>query len=182
MKFKTDTGAMDSKNYLRLKDKESAKGLLTGEPYEFRKHWVVNKSVLCSEDTQCAHCATGLKSSFSFRVNILINDNGTYVSKVFEQGWSVYEAMRQLNSEYDLEKHLIKISRSGSGPTDTTYSVIPVPDGKVTPEMAKKLIGVQLQDLKHKTEPDRIDHTNGRAPEDNFKPIPAFDSDEAIPF
>lgn len=178
MKFKADSGAMDSKNYLRLKDKDSVKGLFVGEPYEFRKHWVGNKTAACSEDTLCAHCAAGLKSSFGFRVNFLIKENETYVSKVFEQSWTTYEAMRNLNQEYDLEKHLVKISRSGSGPTDTAYSIIPVPNGLVTPELAKKLMLVPLQDIKHKDEPERIESK----PLLNVVQEPAFDTLEEIPF
>ena len=74
MKFKEATGAMDSKNYLRLKDKESAKGLFVGEPYEFRQHWIGNRSSLCSEDAACPQCSTGLKSSFRFLTATHIED------------------------------------------------------------------------------------------------------------
>jgi len=53
MKFKENSGAMDSKNYLRLKDKESARGLFVGDLYEFHSHWGTNRSYLCSDDEKC---------------------------------------------------------------------------------------------------------------------------------
>lgn len=178
MKFKENSGAMDSKNYLRLKDKESATGVFAGDFYEYRQHWVTNKSALCSEDNLCAHCAQGLKSSFRFRINFITKDkDGIYQPMVFEQGWTVYNAMRDLHNEYDLEKHIVKITRSGSGPTDTAYSILPIKNGTVTPESAKALSKIDLQDLKHKNDPDII-----HLPANNFVPAPAFDSDEAIPF
>lgn len=177
MRFKEASGAMDSKNYVRIKDKESVKGIFSGEPYEFRKHWVSNKSVICSEDNHCSHCLTGLKSSFAFRVNFIINDNGSYVSKIFEQGWTVYESLRNLNLEYPLEQHIVKISRSGSGPTDTTYSILPVPNGIVTNEIKEKINMVKLQDLKHALEPERINSNLGKT-----EITPPMFNDEELPF
>lgn len=156
MKFTAEAGSMDSKNYLRLKDKESAKGLFVGEPYHFRVHWVTNKTVLCSEDNQCANCNKGIKGSFRFRISFIVKEGANYVAKIFEQGWTVYEALQHLNGDYDLEKHLVKISRSGSGPSDTSYAIIPLPDGKVTPPLAAKLALIKLHDLKHKLEPEKM--------------------------
>lgn len=177
MKFPVEAGSMDSKNYLRLKDKESAKGLFVGDPYHFRMHWVQNKSVLCSEDNQCPHCNQGLKSSFRFRISFITKDGDDYVAKIFEQGWTVYETLQHLNADYDLEKHLVKISRSGSGPSDTSYTILPVPNGELTPELAKKLAAVPLHDLRHKLDAEKT--TTKR---NNFTPEPAFNSDEEIPF
>ena len=184
MKFTAEAGSMDSKNYLRLKDKESVRGLFIGDPYVFRMHWVQNKGVLCSEDNMCSHCSIGLKSSFRFRVNFMVNiAPEKYEAKIFEQGWTVYDAMRQLNGDYDLEKHLVKISRSGSGPSDTSYSVIPVPKGEITPELTKVLGMIKLHDLRHKVDSDKIStSTDVQVPNKDYVPEPAFDSDQEIPF
>lgn len=182
MKFKEASGAGDSKNYLRLKDKESSKGLLVGEPYDFKSHWVGNKTVLCSEDNLCANCAQGFKPGFRFRVNFIVKEGEGYVAKVFEQGWTVYQALSQLNQVYDLEKTLVQISRFGSGQNDTTYSILPVPKGEVGPDLAKKLAAVPLHDLKHKDEPQRVESKGTGKVDANFVPEPAFDSDESIPF
>lgn len=178
MKFNAESGAMDSKNYLRLKDKESAVGLFVGEPYDFRGHWTGKQLDLCSEDNLCSHCATGLKSTFRFRSNIIVKEGESYVARIFEQAWTVYETMKKLNSEYDLEKHLVRISRSGTGLSDTAYSIIPVKDGEVKPELAKKLAVIPLHDLKHKDDPKRTEQKS----DSSFHPEPAFDSTEELPF
>lgn len=178
MKFKENSGAMDSKNYLKLKDKESATGIFVGDFYEYRQHWVTNRSELCSEDNLCPHCAQGLKSSFRFRINFITKDkDGNYQALVFEQGWTVYNAMRELHSEYDLTKHIVKITRSGSGKSDTSYSILPIKNGAVTPELGNRLCGLTLQDLKHKNDAERLDLPSG-----NSAPPPAFDSEESLPF
>lgn len=183
MEFKAENGSMDSKNYLRLKDKESVKGVFAGEPYSFRRHWVVNKSVPCTEDLKCPHCIAGLRATFSFRINFLIKENDNYVCKIFEQGWSVYQLLKQINSEYDLEKHIVKISREGSGPNDTNYTILPVPNGLIKDDLAKKLIKIELHDLKHKVETETQHSKQTESPASSyFEPIPTFDSDEELPF
>lgn len=134
------------KNYLKLKSGESAKGVFRGEPFDFRQHWHNNRSAVCT-GTDCILCAEGNNSSFRFRINFVTNENGTYTAKVFEQGGKTYDALRSLHeSDYDLERTVIKITRSGSR-NDTTYSVVPVPRGDVTDEMEKKISEVKLNDL-----------------------------------
>lgn len=180
MKFPAEAGASDSKNYLRLKDKESATGIFIGDPYEFRTHWAGTKSDLCSEDSTCPHCAQGIKSSFRFRINFIIKEGAQYVAKVFEQGWTTYLILKQLHEgDYNLEKHVMKISRSGSGPHDTVYSILPTPNGIVSSQTASQLIKVQLQDLKHKDIDSKADVEKKNT---DFTPEPAFDDEDSIPF
>lgn len=180
MKFSAEGGSTDSKNYLRLKDKDSARGVFVGDPYEFRMHWVGGRSVLCSEDANCKHCAMDLKSSFRFRINFIIKGENGYEAKIFEQGWTTYNALKELHEgDYNLENHLMKISRSGSGQHDTTYSIIPVPKGEITAEQAKALVKVPLHDLKHKEEAQVKDSPDK---DPNWIPEPAFDTDSEIPF
>lgn len=181
MKFRSEAGATDTKNYLRLKDGESATCIFMGDPYEFRTHWANNKSVLCTEDARCAQCSMGEKSAFRFRVNVIIKETTGYVSKVFEQGWTTYIALKNLHEgDYNLEKYVMKISRKGSGPHDTSYSIIPIPKGDITPQIASKIVSVPLQDLKHKDDPatDKAQETQ----KDDFSPSPAFNDDDEIPF
>lgn len=178
MKFKIE-GSTDSKNYLRLKDKDSVKGLFVGDPYEFRTHWAGQSSHLCSEDNNCERCASGEKSTFRFRQNFIVKNETSYESKILEQGWTVYCTLKGLHEgEYDLEKHLMVISRVGSGKNDTTYSIVPAKNGEVTPTLAATLAKVPLIELRHKEEfleaPVK--------PHKDFVPEPAFDNDEQIPF
>jgi hypothetical protein len=133
------------KDYLKLKPGESIRGVFRGSPYRFRQHWENNVSSIC--ESECSLCQQGKKASFRFRINFLTLENGAYVAKVFEQGGKVYDALSALNeSDYDLERTVVKITRNGNG-TDTTYSVVPVPKGDVSDELEKKLIEVKLNEL-----------------------------------
>lgn len=181
MKFKSEAGAADSKNYLRLKNGESAIVIFVGDPYEFRTHWANNRSVLCTEDKSCPHCNMGEKSTFRFRANVIIRDATGYISKIFEQGWATYLALKNLHEgDYNLEKYIMKISRKGSGRHDTSYSIIPVPTGEITPAIASRIVGIPLQDLKHKEDPVMAQGENQKDSE--FVPMSVFDDEDSIPF
>lgn len=174
MKFKTKIE--DSRNYLRLKDGESVFGVFRGDLFEYKLHWAENRSVVCSESSQCELCQTGNKAKFRFRVNFLEKEGNTFIAKIFEQGWAVYDALRTMNeTDYDLEKYAMKISRKGFG-LNTAYSILPVPNGMVREETEKKLMAIQLNDLGH------IGETEKEAPK--IKPLEPMVTDtyEDIPF
>lgn len=181
MKFKA-ASAMDSKNYLRLKDKDTVKGIFQGEPYEFKTHWNGKQSELCSEDSVCPHCAVGLKAKFRFRINFVMKEGDAYVAKIFEQGWTVYNTLKDLSTEYDLENYIVKIGRSGSGINDTVYSIVPVPSGAVLPQTKAILQKVELMDLRFESKDQPQPSKEGKILDPDFKATPAFDSDEEIPF
>lgn len=163
----------DTRNFLKLKDSESAKGVFRGDIYYFRTHWNQNKSSLCPGKDKCELCATGDKSKFRFRVNFVAVEGDTLVAKIVEQGWDFHEVLRTLNEgDYQLEKYFMKITRHGEK-LNTSYSVIPMPDGLVTAIREEKLSAVKLNDLKHITEAENA------APAMDTPP-PITDSD--IPF
>lgn len=144
-------GGEDSKSFLKLKDKESVRGVFRGDPYDFKKHWTGTRSEVCLGQG-CALCAAdpGKKPSFRFRINILVKDEkGAYVSKIFEQGWTVYLQLADLHKVYPLDKTVMRITRSGSGQNDTHYSILPEPRGDVTPQMEALFSKVPLQVLHH---------------------------------
>ena len=184
MRFKSEGGgAMDSKNFLRLKDKESAKGLFVGDPYEFKVHWNGKASDLCTQDNRCAHCSLGDKPKFRFRMNFIIHENGTYIAKVFEQGWNTYLSLKELHEgEYNLENHLVVISRSGSGANDTRYSILPAKNGDLKPDQLRAVMSAPLQDLTHKEEPRYNNNVGSGKIDPDYAPEPAFDDDEKLPF
>src|SRR5258706_16459552 len=95
MKFKDSTEG--TKNLLKLKDKDTIRGVFRGEIYDFRQHWEGNKSFPCPGKTQCDKCAKGDKSSFRFKVNFIIKENGMYIAKVWDQGWTVYQLLKALH-------------------------------------------------------------------------------------
>lgn len=147
MKFRDKSSGGGKKNFLKLKAGESVRGVFRGDPVDFRQHWVGGRGIICKGEVNCPLCKEGDKAGFRFRLNFIMNENGAYVSKVFEQGWHVYKDLKALHEgDYDLEKHLMKITRQGSD-QKTTYSIVPVPNGIITKEIEEKITSVPLQDL-----------------------------------
>jgi hypothetical protein len=161
MKFE-DHGSQDQNNYLQLKkDKDQATGVFRGEPFVYRKHWLKDASgtrtVLCVPDA-CPHCAAGNKSSFGFKIAFITKENGAYAAKVWDQGWTVYNQLKDLNADYPLEKTIVKIKRSGTG-QDTTYMILPESSGHVVkPETEAAIALIALPDLNPAPQP--VHHAN----------------------
>lgn len=150
MKFKPKSE--DLRNFLKLKPGETAQGVFRGELYDFRTHWADNRSTICP-GSECEICKLGQKSKFRFRVNFIVKeDQDTYVAKVIEQGWTFYEVLRALNEgDYELEKYVMKVTRQGSG-LNTSYTVIPLPNGLVSSDLEQKITSIPLNNLGHVTE------------------------------
>lgn len=143
------SGSEDSKSFVKLKDKESVRGVFRGDVHKFRQHWVGMKSEVCTGTADCPGCKAqpNKKPAFRFRLNMVVKEGEGYVAKIFEGGWTTFEQLIEINKEIPLENHLVKISRSGTG-MDTTYTVIALPNGTVTPEQEAKLKQVTLLDLR----------------------------------
>lgn len=149
--------------FLKLKDRESIKGIIRGEPFKFFSKWKNGKSSPSEEGDP--------EAKFRFRVNILINENGNYIARIWEQGAISFNSLVDLAEHYDLNETILTITRNGSG-TDTTYSIIPLPN-KLDVESLRKIRAVQLNELAPKVKPDS--HPDfGNAPSDF--------NDEVIPF
>lgn len=148
MQFKQASQSLTSNSFVRLKANESIVGVFRGEPYEFKTHWLNGASEKCIGDA-CALCKDRIKPTFRFRLNFITKDSaGSYTAKIFEQGWNVYRALADLTSAgHDLEKNVVKITRYGSGKNDTSYSVVPTPNGQVSEPLEKTLSQVKLYDL-----------------------------------
>lgn len=187
MKFQAADGSgEDGKSFLKLKDKESVKGVFRGDPYEFKKHWKDNRPLMCT-GPGCPLCASDPKKpSFKFRLNILVNENGQYVSKIFEQGWTVYCQLKDLNADYPLENTVVKITRSGSGVNDTSYSILPAPGGAVTPALEATLSKVPLQVLTQNEDHSQTEHAPAPGPLAANPPVadqqPNFEDLGDLPF
>lgn len=154
MYFPAKKQGSGSKDFIRLKDGESVVGILSGTPIDFKTHWVNNGTKICSfyTDGTCQYCEQGMSPAFRFKVNFIIQENGMYVAKILEQGWTVYEALEALNTDYDLESWAIRITRKGSDKSNTTYSVVPLPSGKLDDVKMKALKMIKLHDLGIKKE------------------------------
>lgn len=112
-----------AREFVKLKDGESIKGVFLGEPFIYRQHWLEGRSQVCTASA-CGSCAEGEKPTFRFRLNFAVEDQGAWGVKILEQGWGFFNDLRALNDEYPLEKHVIKITRMGTG-TDTRYQLMP---------------------------------------------------------
>lgn len=118
MKFRDDLPDSGGGSFLRLKDKESIVGVFVGDLHEFFTLWKDKVSTIVPEGTS--------KASFRFRVNFVIKEGDGYVAKIFEQGKTVYKQLLEINKEYPLETIAVKITRQGSGVSDTEYFFMPM--------------------------------------------------------
>ena len=141
MKFKNTDELPEgggSKHFLKLKDKESVQGIFRGDLHEFYVLWENGKSREVMPGTPGA--------KFRFRINFVIKESTGYVAKIFEQGLVVYNQLRELHDEYELDKIVVKITRNGTG-TDTTYSALPLLKQAITKETMKFLDTMPLLPL-----------------------------------
>lgn len=164
MKFNASGGSengIDSKNFIRLKnDKQSVVGVFRGDPFDYKTHWISNRTQTC-KGSNCSYCANGNKPQFKFLVNFVIYENNQYMVKIFEQGWTVYESMKALNEDFDLEKTIVKITRRGTGRDNTTYSILPIPGNpRLTPERERMIAALSLYDLKELIYPENPNQKN----------------------
>lgn len=133
MKFKdlpTNDGS-GSLPFLKMKDGDKVYGVLKGELHEFHQIWNTDKKIV----------PAGTKgASFRFQVNVIVKEGANYVAKVWEQGATVYRALKDLHESYPLESTVVEIKRSGSTKDDTYYSVLPLPPSKQPGQQAWAVI------------------------------------------
>ena len=160
MKFnQSPSNGGGSNLFIHLKDGESVKGILRGSNRVFYSRWAGTKSEDCQKGDDGAR--------FRFKLNLVVNEDGEYKAKIFEQGPSVYNALKELAEDYNLEETVIKISRKGGG-LETKYTVMPMPD-KLAETQLKSLSNVELNPLDPQ---DSKDSDSGSS----------FDTNEEIPF
>lgn len=148
MKFRDLPDSGGSKNFVKLKDKESISGIFMGDVHEFFTVWENGKTKHVPEDTPGA--------SLRFRVNFVVKEGAVYVPKIFEQSKTVYRQLSELHEEYDLESIVVKITRNGSGKNDTTYSFLPILKQPLSAQAVEHLKTIQLLPL--------VDHEHSQAP------------------
>lgn len=141
-----------SKNFLKLKDKESVTGIFRGDIHDYYAIWENSKSREVSETTP--------GGTFRFRVNFVVKDGSNYIVKIFENGISVYRQLAELHSEYNLEDTVVKITRNGTG-TDTTYSILPLLKQQLTKEAKTFLETLELLPLESKQNSQAYVDKNG---------------------
>ena len=146
MKFKDNVASGGGgKHFLKFKAGDKYSGVLRGDPHDFKTHWGDKNSTICVGE-ECIECRAGKKPTFRFRLNMVVNENGAYVAKIFEQGAKAYNYLKALSQDYDLEKTVVKIQRHGSTKDDTSYVVTPLPV-QLTEKDLEKIAAVKLHDL-----------------------------------
>jgi hypothetical protein len=138
LKFDKDPKT-DGGKFIKLKDGETVMGILRGTVEDFYVLWDNKVSTRVPEGTP--------KAKFRFRVNLVTMDaEGNLEAKILEQGPTLYKSLKELSQDYDLEKTVIKIKRSGSGLNDTEYAIIPLPK-QPSDKTLKALESLQLLPL-----------------------------------
>lgn len=156
-----------SKNYLKIKDKESVRGVIVGEMHHFYVKWLNGKSLPAEMSDS--------EAKVRFKCNFATTDEtGSLSMKIWEFPYTIFEQLKAINEDYPLDATKIKITRSGTG-TETTYQIIPLVTAKdtLTNQQALAIKGLPVHALDKKMQPPGASDAR-----DSFKGI---DPDE-IPF
>ena len=100
--------------FIKLKDGDAIEGVFMGEPHTFYS--------IFQDPTEYGERVEG--SSFKFRVNFFVKEDGKWEAKMFSGGVTVRDLILDAKDEYGLDT-IFKIKRTGSGKDDTRYSVLP---------------------------------------------------------
>jgi hypothetical protein len=85
-------------------------------------------------------------ASSAFRVNIVLMEDGKFVTKVWEFGVTIYNMLADIHEEYPLDSTKIKVTRRGTG-KDTEYGVLPILKDKLTDKHMAEIAKLPLLNL-----------------------------------
>lgn len=170
-KFESSSGD-GGKNFFKLKDGESAKGVFRGEIHEFRIKWEGGRSVVIEN-------ADPSKNN-RFKLNFVVYEEGRFVPKIWEFSLMVYGLLSAIAAEYPLEKTKVKITRQGTG-MDTTYHVLPLLNEPLSPAILKQIEALDLNVLDASPKPAATKDEHGFPP-DFGDPPPDMDNEQDLPF
>lgn len=119
----------DSNSIIKLKkDGDSISGLFAGNSVQFHQHWVDGQKlpVPCKRDIskQCALCDQGHKSTFRFRINMLVSINKKLTPMIFENGWTVLQSLMAIDKHAPLSRHQVTVVKSIANGKHS-YTIIP---------------------------------------------------------
>lgn len=161
MKFKQyskPAGSDGPSLYIRLKDGESVNIIPRGEIYEFYGVFGVRGEVEASTP----------HAKLRFKINVVVNEQGTLKAKILEFGMSVYEQLSEIAHVCDVTKTKLRFSRKGSGKSDTTYIILPLVNEPISPQVMATIEALPLNVLGQKKE----DHNFKDVPESGPDPLP----------
>lgn len=143
MNFEETPEVTKSSIFLKLKDKETIKGVFRGEPFGYFYNYETKET------------ANEQRPGFTkkYRVNFIIKENGAYVAKIWEFGTKINRQLFIMNKNYNykLEQVMVSITRHGA-PKDpkTEYFISPEPNWLVSPDLERIISQVKLHDLQNK--------------------------------
>lgn len=101
--------------------------IFRGEPRLFQSHFdnATRRSSECTGDG-CVGCKTSQPKD-RFRVNAIVREGDSYVSKIFEgNGFTYDHVVSLMKAGYEIEKTVLMISKTGSG-TQAKTIITPTP-------------------------------------------------------
>lgn len=140
MEFKKKTiSVSDSGSFLKISDGESVSGVLAGELYESYGRWENKKFIPMGNDEPGGRTR--------YKANFVVYEGGKFVAKIWDMSVTVNNQLADLHEEYgDLTKIKLKITRHGSGMSDTVYNILPAKD-PLTPKQLAEIEKVPLSVL-----------------------------------
>ena len=151
MLFTPRKKGISTENFIRLQDGQEVTGIFAGMPDTFKIHWLNNKTSICEDGCSVCRDFPDNKPKFRFRINLVTQENGKWIPKIFEGGGPLFDDLVAKDAKFGLHKTLIEISRRGTK-ADTKYEVLPRLDIVVTPEMIKEIKTVKLHVLTQQKE------------------------------
>lgn len=136
--------------WIKLKDGDSVTGVCRGDIVQGYEKWdgSKNRSEPCEPGTDGAR--------FRFKVNFVLKDpaQGESPVKILNLGGSVYDALHDFAAGgYGMSQTWFKITRHGSG-LDTSYSVLPLPESKLTEAEEAAVSDLPLHSLEPQADDD----------------------------
>ncbi len=123
--------------YLRLKDGEAVNIIPRGEIHEFYSVFGTRGEVTSS--------TPGAK--LRFKMNVIVNESGTLKAKILEFGMTIYDQLAEINKVCDVTKTKIRLSRKGSGKSDTMYMLLPVVNEPISAKVMATIEAIPLNIL-----------------------------------
>ncbi len=109
--------------FVHLKDGDAVIGVVQGDVKVFWSRWVDKKTEECSKEDEGAR--------MRFKVNIFNKELGRF--QLLEQGPGLYGDFKDLQATgYDMQRTWVRLSRKGSTKNDTEYTLLTLPEHKVT--------------------------------------------------
>ena len=156
--------------YLRLKDGEAVNIIPRGEIHEFYSVFGARGEVT----------ATTPGAKLRFKMNVVVNEAGTLKAKILEFGMTIYDQLAEINKVCDVTKTKIRMSRKGSGKSDTMYMLLPVVNEPISPKVLATIEAIPLNILDGKKPLVRAVDQDGFPPD--FGDPPTDESSENLPF